>query len=168
MKKKGQILGVPLVLVFGLIVGALILAYGAKVIIDMMDEAEYVDFLGTLDDIENNVETFSHYDEGSSKVYDLDLPQDLETLCFYDTEQEFNCYHDGEDCDGDLAELVELLGDDDYNVYVIPQDLFERGRFGIEEFIPKGDNDDNPVCVSNGEQILFTTEDDTVSIAYYE
>ena len=168
MKKKGQILGVPLVLLFGLIVGALILAYGAKVVLDMLDEAEYVDFLDTLDDIENNVETFSHYDEGSSKVYTLDLPQSIETLCFYDADEDFNCYLDGEDCDSDLSELVELLGDNDYNVYVIPQDVFDRTRFGIEEFVPVGDDDENPVCVSNGEKILFTAEDDYVSIAYYE
>ena len=111
MKKKGQILGVPLVLLFGLIVGALILAYGAKVVLDMLDEAEYVDFLDTLDDIENNVETFSHYDEGSSKVYTLDLPQSIETLCFYDADEDFEFF---EDFDSFLSgtNIIPLNSDD--------------------------------------------------------
>lgn len=63
MKKRGQILGLPLVLLFSLIVGAFILLYGAKVILDLTSEADYVEFLDQVKDFDTTVQTFQNYDE---------------------------------------------------------------------------------------------------------
>jgi hypothetical protein len=165
MKKRGQILGMPLVLLFGLIVGAFILLYGAKWVLDLTEEAEYVELLGVLDDLENNIETFGHYDAGSSKVYALSLSEDVDTVCFYDWDAATDdCYIDGDACGIEITEVLDLVEDDTYNVYLLPQGVFDRTRFGIEYF---GTVDGNPVCVSNGGSILIEADEDYATIAYY-
>tara|TARA_Y100000310_G_scaffold290392_1_gene317533 strand:- start:1252 stop:1746 length:495 start_codon:yes stop_codon:yes gene_type:complete len=163
--KRGQLLGMPLVLLFSLIVGALILAYGAKVAYDLVSQADYVDFLSSLDDIEANVETFSNYDAGSAKVYELNLPDDVEYLCFYSDTSAYNCLQDGGTCDEDLDGTLELVTEDSFNVYVYPTSTFERNRFLIESFeVENG----NPECIANGKSILITAHDDYVGITYNE
>src|SRR3989344_2701550 len=82
MKKKAQILGLPLILVFSLIVGAFILLYGAKVILDLTEEADYVEFLDQLEDFDATLNSFGNYDVGSSKVYSFSVSENIETLCF--------------------------------------------------------------------------------------
>ncbi len=163
--KRGQILGVPLVLLFALIVGALILAYGAKVAIDLVNEADYIDFLDSMSDLENNIQTFSHYDEGSSKVYDIDLPTDVEAVCFYNDGKDFDCTLDGEICDEILEGTLDLLVESNFNVYVYPNNAFDQTRLNIEDFETEAGN---PECISNGHSLLITAYSDYVGLTYYE
>jgi len=164
--KRGQILGLPLILIFALIVGAFILLYGAKVILDLTAEADYVDLLDNIKDIENNVETFQNYDVGSSKVYDISLPEDVEKLCFYSPlADRSNCLDDGKECSTELQETLDLIISDQYNVYLIPQSLYDINRFSIADFEPLGGN---PECVSNGKDMVISAGKDTVGIQYYE
>src|SRR3989344_1715485 len=121
MKKKAQILGLPLILVFALIVGAFILLYGAKVILDLTEEANYVDFLDQVEDLDNTLHSFGNYDVGSSKVYMLDVPDDVEVLCFYDSSQEDSCTFDGEACSVELEGELAVVLDQEYNLYIFPQ-----------------------------------------------
>ena len=78
--KKGQLLGLPLVLIFALVVSAFVLFFGIKFVLDLQSEASYVDLLTTIDDIENNIETYQQYDTGSSKVLPLDIPKQVDEL----------------------------------------------------------------------------------------
>ena len=165
MKKKGQLLGMPLVLLFSLIVGAMILLYGIKVAFDLTEEASYVDLADTLQDIEANIETFSQYDPGSSKVYSLDLPSQVDTICFYDTAGDTNCYLDGDVCSSEIQNSLSLMLEDSYNVYILPTGEFEQSRFFISSFSV---DPANPVCISNGGSMLIQAEDGYVSIAHYE
>ena len=165
MKKRGQILGLPLIFVFALIVGAFILLYGAKVILDLRSEADYVDFLDTLDDLDTNVQTFGSYDVGSSKVYNLRLPKDIEQICFYDPSQEDSCMLDGEACSSELEGELVVLESEEYNVYIFPQGLYDRSRFTIESFYTQ---EGNPVCVTNEGSITVQSLKDGVGIGYYE
>ena len=163
--KKGQIMGLPLILIFSLIVGAFILLYGAKVIMDLNDEADYVDFLDTIKDFENNVKTFENYDVGSSKVYSFDMPKDVEAICFYDYEQNVNCMLDGVVCSEELKGNIVLVLGSGYNIYVSPAGVFEQSRLKIEDFKTAGGN---PVCVSNGGSVAIASQKGYVSIQYYE
>lgn len=165
MKKRGQILGLPLILVFSLIVGAFILLYGAKVILDLTEEANYVEFLDQVEDLDASIDTFGNYDVGSSKVYTFQVSEDVETLCFYDPIQNRDCTLDGETCSSALEGELELVLDEEYNLYVFPQGLFDRNRFTIESFQTL---DGNPICVSNGQSIVIQAQKEYVGISYYE
>lgn len=165
MKKRGQILGLPLVLLFSLIVGAFILLYGAKVILDLTEEADYVEFLDQVEDLDTTIQTFQNYDVGSSKVYALDLPKAIESICFYDSTQTGSCTLDGEACSVDMQGELELVLDDEYNFYIFPQGLYDRNRFLIEGFQTEAAN---PVCISNGGSILIQVQKEYVGISYYE
>lgn len=165
MKKKGQLMGMPLVLLFALIVAAMILAYGVKVAIDLVGEADYVDMLNTIEDIENNIDTFKNYDEGSAKVFDLSLPSDVEYLCFYDSAQDLDCLADGNSCSDDILDTLDLTLSDSYNVYLYPQGIYDQNRFSIEDFETE---DGNPECISNGGQMVITAHKEFVGITYYE
>ena len=164
MMKRGQILGMPLILLFGLIVAGFILAFGVRWALNLTSEADYIDLLGTIDDVESNIETFHNYDEGSSKTYELSVPDDVEKVCFYDPTATENCLDDGETCSLELQETLDLVLDSQFNVYLIPQGLYDRNRFGIQSFTVQ---DGNPVCVSNGKTLLITTLEDSVGISYY-
>ena len=162
--KRGQILGMPLIILFGLIVAGLILFYGASWILDLGTQAEYVDTLGTIKDFENNVITFDNYDAGSAKVFDWSLPSAVEMVCFYNSASTGSCMLDGVACPSDVEDTLSLLAEANYNVYLIPTNLYEQNRFMIEEFEVTGGN---PVCVSNGGSVLITAYDDYVGIEYY-
>ncbi|MSR86365.1 hypothetical protein EXS74_03135 [Candidatus Woesearchaeota archaeon] len=165
MNKRGQLLGLPLLLVFALIVGAFIMLYGAKVIYDLTQEANYVDFLDTLDDLDTNIQTFEAYDVGSSKVYALEFPDAVEMLCFYDSTQTDSCTLDGEVCSAELEGELILLESSEYNIFVLPSGLYERTRFTITSFQSL---EGNPVCVSNGGSITIQSQKDFVGVAYYD
>lgn len=165
MKKRGQILGLPLILVFALIVGAFILLYGAKVIYDLTQQANYVDFLDHVKDLDTTIQMYSAYDAGSSKVYTLDLPSAVDTICFYDSSQTSDCTLDGQACSSDLDGELAVLESSEYNVYIFPSGVYDRTRFTITGFQPLSGN---PVCVSNGKSISIQSQKDSVGVAYYE
>jgi hypothetical protein len=162
--KKGQILGVPLILIFGLIVGAFILLYGAKVILDLTAEADYIDFVDQMKDLDNNIATIGNYDVGTAKVYDMNLPKDVEVICFYDPTESTECKLDGKDCDDTLQATFDLVKAAQYNVYVFPQGVFEQTRLQIKDF--KALNG-NPQCISNGQGIVVSVGKDYVGVEYY-
>ncbi len=165
MKKRGQILGLPLILLFSLIVGAFILLYGTKVILNLTEEAEYVEFLDQLGDLDTTIQTFQNYDAGSSKIYTLNLPKGIESICFYDSMQENSCSFNGEDCSAELEGEFNLILDEEYNIYIFPQGLYDRNRFLIENFQTE---DANPVCLSNGGSVAIQSQKEYVGISYYE
>jgi hypothetical protein len=163
--KKGQLLGLPLVLIFALVVSAFVLFFGIKFVLDLQSEASYVDLLTTIDDIENNIETYQQYDTGSSKVLPLDIPKQVEAICFYDFGESFNCIENGLGCQEEVSEFIQLVGEGSSNVYLYPPGLFDRNRFLIEDFELK---DGNPLCVHGGSAIVITKNQDSVGIEYYE
>jgi hypothetical protein len=163
--KKGQIMGVPLVLLFALIVGAFILAFGIKWGFDLVQQGDYIDLVDQLSDFENNVATFAHYDTGSAKVYELDLPSAVEYVCFYNPDISGACVKDGEACDQELEGTMGLLLSDGHNVYIFPQGEFDLSRFSLEEFQPEAGN---PECISNGNSVVITAQGDYVGVTYYE
>lgn len=164
MQKNGQLLGLPLILIFGLIVGALILFFGIRSIQNLVIEGEYVNTLDTLGEIENTIKTFRNYDVGSSKIYSLQIPARIEKICFYDSSADVHCESNGEPCSAEDEDLLNLVLDDQYNVYLIPQGLYDTNRYSIGPFQLDGGN---PLCVSPSEEILFTAEEDAVTIAYH-
>jgi len=163
--KKGQIMGLPILMIFGLIVGALILFFGVRWLGSLTEQANYVDFLDQMKDLDGNIDTFQNYDKGSSKVYDLNLPDDVEKVCFYDSTQEVDCTEDGESCSTELSDMFDLIVDDEYNLYVMPPNVYDQNRLKLEDFKTGGGN---PVCISNGGRLALVSTGDNVEVQYYE
>jgi hypothetical protein len=163
--KKGQIMGLPILMIFGLIVGAFILFFGIKWLGSLTEEANYVDFLDRMKDLDNNIDTFQNYDKGSSKVFTLEFPEDVERVCFYDSSQGSDCLDDGKECSADLEGMFDLVKSDEYNVYVMPPNVYDQNRLKLEDFKTSGGN---PICVSNGGNLVLVSADGYVEIQYYE
>ncbi len=163
--KRGQLLGMPLILLFALIVAALLLAWGFMTAKDLVGQADYVDLLDKIDDLDNNVDSFANYDKGSAKKYSLDFPDVVEYVCFYDPGSSGGCVLDGGACPQELNDELSLAVGDSYNLYVLPFGKFDNSRFLINDFVPKNGN---PECVSNGNTVLVAKEDGFVSLSYYE
>ena len=163
LNHKGQLLGMPMVMIFALIVGAMILAWGIYTIMDITDQANYIDLVDTIDDLRSNAEAFGNYDEGTSKKYVLDLPKEIEYICFYNSASKGECLLDGISCPSEFSDYNEIFGTIN-NVYVFPM-AYDTSQFKIdEEFFPeKG----NPECISNGNTALLKKQDGYVSITYY-
>ena len=103
-------------------------------------------------------------DVGSSKIYSIQIPTRVEKICFYDSSADVHCESNGGPCSAEDEDLLNLVLDDQYNVYLIPQGLYDTNRYSIEPFQLDGGN---PICVSPSEEILFTAEEDAVTIAYH-
>lgn len=161
--RRGQILGLPLVYVFAIIVGALIMLYGITVLRDLMKEADYVDFLDSLNGLKKTIDVYQSYDAGSSKLYTLSFPSKVEYVCFYDPSISVNCKKDKEMCTKELDDMFSVIQDKNYNVYVFPQGTFDQNRFSITSFHTQNGN---PICISNGQKLRIVTEEDGVAVAF--
>ena len=163
--KKGQVMGLPLVLIFALIVGALILFWGIKTVLDLNTQADYAQLADKVTDMQNEVETFSKYDEGATKKYTIDMPGLIEYVCFYNGNENYNCVLDnGLPCPEEMNEYIEAVVVSSRNVYLYPPE-YETNYFTVEQLIPA---EANPQCISNRQQGLLRNEVDSVTIAYYE
>ena len=163
--KKGQIMGLPLVLVFALIVAGLLLFFGVRWILSLQGAADSVAALDMIDSIDNYVETYGSYDARSARRITVSFPTSVEVACFYDKSQSYDCKLDGGDCTQDLENYFQLLGTSSSNIFLFPTNSLDETRFSITSFQSEGAN---PVCVSNGNDIQITTHEDYVSISYVE
>jgi len=162
--KKGQVMGMPLVLIFALIVGAIILIWGIAQIWSLVAFAGDVDLTDKIDDMRNDVDVFSNYDDGASKEYVLDFPSKIEVICVYDGTQAFNCRYDGEACPSAFAEDMEMIMFESSNVYFYPFE-FDTTNFNVEDLKPEGGN---PECIKNYDTALLKKTKDAVTLSYYE
>ena len=131
---------------------------------DLTSEADYVDFLDQMKDVENSINLFENYDVGSAKVYSMNLPSDVEAICFYDSSQTQECKLDGEDCDATFEATFDLVKTSQFNVYVFPQGVFEQTRLQINNFQTISGN---PQCISNGQSIVISAGKDYVGVEHY-
>ena len=161
--KKGQISGLPLVLIFGLIVGALILFWGVKIIIDINAQADYVQLADKITDLETTIDIFDNYDDGATKQFTIDIPSKLDYLCVTKIDAT-NCLLDNEPCPTELEEYLDMVVVESKNVYIYPP-KFDITYFNVENLEPKNGN---PECFSYQETTILQKTGDLVTISYYE
>jgi len=157
-------MGMPLVMIFALIVGAIVLAWGIYMIWQLVGQAECVEMADKLEDLKADVDVFSNFDEGATKKIDMRLPASVDVVCFYDDEKEFDCELNGNSCASDFSELMQKIMIDDDNMYISPA-VCEFSRFNVEDLLPK---EKNPVCISNGKMGMMEKTEEGVVISYYE
>ena len=82
MEKRGQLLDHPFVLIFGLLVGILILVIGFRWIAGLkstVDQVQVVDFVTSL---RQDVDTYYFLDVGSIRKKTISLPVKVKKVCF--------------------------------------------------------------------------------------
>lgn len=155
----------PFVYIFALILGALILVWGIKMIVDFMGTANKAELGKTIKSIESDVNEFYNYAEGAEKPRTLDLPKGINYLCIADPGARLNCIKKTKSgtspctlsqIDETIEPWVTRAGGKE-NIFTAPTENagLGNGRFIIENLKP---SEGNPLCIANGAQMILTTK----------
>ena len=157
----------PFVYIFALILGALILIWGIKVIVDMVSIGGKAELGKITKTIQSDVEAYYNYDEGSTKELSISLPKGLSYLCISDPGKNFNCQKKDiagvtKPC-GSVGTLEPLLkreaekADNKNNLFAIPfaQATLEGGKFKAPNLKPVSGI--NPICIQTGAKLVLTS-----------
>jgi len=165
-QKKGQMLAQPFIYIFALILGALILVWGVKTIIDLREKAQLVEVGKFVKELEAEAKEFYNYEEGATKEISVVLPEKLNYMCLFDAES-----YKGGECkkklkDGRLQDCVvssldpnmgvTLQKDKKNNLFFVPFSAakLSKGKFSIPYLKPA-----SPLlCYTKGSKITITSK----------
>lgn len=162
--KKAQIMGMPIILIFGLIAGALILIWGITKVYDLNDMSDSAQIADTITELKNTMDVFSNYDDGATKKYMIDFPSKVEQVCFYNPDEQFNCILDKSSCPQQLNEDMDVIVSNTYNIYIYPLE-YDITAFKVDLLIPKNGN---PLCITNKKTAILEKTKESIEISYYE
>ena len=136
--KKSQFQIIPLLYVFALIVGALILVFGIRQILILMDAGEEVE-LGTFKtEFEKQTRFIYNLDAGSSDEISIPIPSKVRLICFTDGSGNIQTSNQ------QLKDLIYL--NPTHNLFIITADESEDSSFKISNL----KSDQSPLCVEPG------------------
>jgi len=153
----------PLIYIFALIVGALILIWGAKSVYDIMEKADTVNTIEQLDAIKHNVEIYAQYDKGNTKtIIASKFPSKVEMFCFYDAKSSLNPMLDsrkksltGLGYEGAVKSYIEHLPDK--NFLILPEGIIRQAKtsyyVGPVRLKPEAGN---PLCFKTKKKFRIT------------
>ena len=175
MKKKAQLMSEPFVWIFALIVGALILIWGIKTVMDLKDTADTVDLGRFKTQIETLAKSMKNQGEGSSEVIPVQVGAKVKFVCFSNTEDTtISCKMKGKDgtlkdCPGGTAAIDPALelrmksAKNTDNMWILPFGSSKKDSFKILYIKPIAGA--NPICYQNGKaSIEMETRDTFVEI----
>jgi hypothetical protein len=155
--KKAQVMGLPFIYIFALIVGAMILVWGIKTVIDLKSTAGEVEAGKFLKKLEAEAKIFYNYEQGSmSEPFKVNLGSNVKYLCFADGSQtSFKCMLDGKACPttSEFKNLVAKIKGykTQKNVYFLPSSAMTVPQYNIKGLKPSS-TVGNPACFSNGQK----------------
>lgn len=155
--KKAQLFDQPFVMIFALILGALILVFGVKSVMDLQERAAEVQLAKSINDFKTKVNNYYNLESGSQTMVPLNFNSKLEKLCFLNPKEKFTNEVDDET----LKLLMESSTSD--NLFLVPLDIFEKSSFNIPHL--KVNSTNNPICFTNKEQAILTTRMNFVEIS---
>jgi len=147
-RKRGQVMGLPLIYIIVVIFMALVLFFGYKAISDVWETKDMTQISKFILDLEDEVEVIYNLEVGSGKEFvGMSLPKNVKYVCFYDYEYEINVpIAQLEGMDEDLFKYLDASVKD--NVFIVPTTTYAAPApdFYIKHLTidPKGDN---PFCV---------------------
>ena len=164
--KKAQIMGQPFVYIFALVVGALILFWGARTVIKLVERSEMVEVVDFIKTLESTVDEYYMLDEGSEKTIKLRLPKKISYFCVAD-ENALSCRtSSGDSCGKELQQISRFCKG--YNICLAPIDALKTTRFKISKSgrMRASERQDQGliVCFRNGESIKIVSKGDHVLI----
>ncbi len=151
--KKGQVFSEPFIFIFAIIVAALVLAWGFKIIVDLKEKAQIVDLSDTITSLRNDIRTYYSLSTTSSKKIEYKLPPKIKCFCFKDITSNNIPLLSGnipDVCDPDNT-LYQIMDDSQqkYHLFITPQDAyqltlnFNLAPNQIQIFKPST----NPLCI---------------------
>lgn len=168
---RGQIISMPFIFIFAIIVGAIFLVWGVKTVMDLRSHGSYVQLAKFHEDFEAKVKTYYNLEKDSSTPYKISgLPSDIKYVCFttIGSSDFSNSTLDGakksiDSIDKGLRfELENNRGD---NVFYLPLDAYGTTTFKV----PHLRSATNPLCVSNGKSAYLANRiDKSAKTAYVE
>lgn len=168
-KKKGQLLAQPFIYIFALILGGLILVWGIKAIVDLVNTAGTAELGKMVKNIESDVGEFYNLDEGATKESQpLSLPKGLTYFCVSELNKKVTgtpvCNKKDKagaikpcgSLDAIDKGLIGQLRIGNNNIFVMPmaQAKLNNGKFKIDKLKP-GQGD--VLCYANGASITLTS-----------
>ena len=131
--KKGQLMSQPIIYVFYAIVGILILFFGIRVIINLQETGENVEYRTFVSNIQGNVEKVYHDSYGSTISLDkINVPSFIPEVCFVGEYQADKIQNTK------LKEVIAISDLEDYNVYFADVDSSKWERDFIEGLVVEG------------------------------
>jgi len=172
MRKKGQLLGQPLVYVFALIFGALILAWGINSVMKLGDTAGAVELGKFATSLESKTGQYLNFDEGSTTTIKISLPSKISYVCFFDSQSPVNkCVMNEartpcriQDLDEGFSALTKTKTK--YNIFFLPINSYNLPPKEIKNL--KVDTEiGNPICYTNkaGNEFMITSMGTYVSVS---
>ncbi len=168
MEKKGQLLSQPFIYIFALILGALILVWGVKTIMDLQETSELVELGTFVKSFEKEVNKYFYYNEGTKRMYDIRLPNKIDYMCVIDTEnfdKDKECIiktskeeYSERPCsmlEESLALRLSVNANNGKNIQFVPTDAAKLSKFNIEHLKPENDQ---ALCVVNMGQMKLTSK----------
>ena len=128
----------PFIFILTLIVMAFVLAFGLKSFLDIKKTADLTELSNFIIKLEDEVEVFYNFDVGSKKDLNLNLPLNVERICFFNTGERINVNMN----DDFFRAVLESSRRD--NVFVLPLDAFSKVDFYVDGL--RVDNIENPLC----------------------
>ncbi len=161
--KKGQLLGLPFIYIFALIVGAMILVWGVKVVIDLVGTAENVDLGKFIKKTESDIQIMYNDEEGSVSSSRKVSIGSLTHICFvdYDLHKKKGAWDakvDGKSVnlqglDKNLAIAVDAISRGTSakktNVFFLPMAQADISKYTMKDVKPSS-GIGNPGCLTSG------------------
>lgn len=168
MKKRGQLLGTPFVMIFALVVGAMILIGGLYYVYKLTITAEQISIAKEINDFKAQVRTYYYLEEGNTKTVKIALPAKAKNVCFYDYEKggwtiplttEAKNYPQDFTTNNFYKTFFKAYTET--TMFVLPTKEFKQSAFKIPD-LKAGDK--NPTCIRNNGYVKITSMGDHVEI----
>lgn len=156
MKKRGEMMGQPLVMIFALVVGALILIWGIYQVYQLTTLAKEVEVRDYIEKLRKDTQRYYYYETGSTNKFSIRLPQEYTYICFVDQKAPFlggikrpNGFNEG---------FVKARSE---NIFVYSKEDIQA--YSITSLKPQANK--NPLCVENKKEIIITSKGSYVEIS---
>ena len=164
MRKRGQIIGMPIVYIIMMVMMAVVLFYGFSSLQKVILAKEVTEVSKFVLDLEDDVELMYNYDLDSAKKFkSLALPPKVKQVCFYNPSNSITPGINLEVIDEEFSYYLSVTSND--NLFLIPLGLYPSPYpdYFIENFRLE-DASQNPLCFVNtksGVEFVLETYLDT-------
>ena len=155
-KKKGQLLSQPLFYILAMVVGALILAFGYKIIHDVLPISNGVLLQKWTKELDSSVQEMFFQDVGSTSAVSIALPSKIKYLCVKSTDHvnSFPSYLSQTD-------RVLINTNTGRNVFFVPVDAYPQNTAAnVKNLKVKTEFE----CLPNGIKAILESQGDYVEL----
>ena len=144
--KKAQVQIMPIIYIFALIVGALLLVFGLRYAFSLQSAGEDIELGRFKQSVDREVAFIYNLDTGSSSEIKLRTPSNIKSICFTNPEKDFRT------TDPQFRDLIFL--NQENNFFIISDDPSQDKSFYVEHL----KSDINPFCIQTKGQLTVIFE----------